>query len=50
MCVWGGGGGGGGGVEEREEWCAGSECSVDIDCLVFYRGDRRFIPICLKTI
>ena len=41
---------GGGGLEERDEWCAGSECSVDIDCLVFYRGDRRFIPICLKTI
>ena len=38
-----------GGVEEREEWCAGSECSVDIDCLVFCRGDRRFISICLKN-
>ena len=37
-------------MERREEWCAGSECSVDIDCLVFYRGDRRVIPMCLKTI
>ena len=34
-------------MEEREEWCPGLECFVDIDLLVFYRGERS-IPICLK--
>ena len=34
---------------ERVGMKAGSERSVDIDLLVFYRGDRRSIPICLQT-
>ena len=32
------------------EWCPGSECFVDIELLIFYRGERRSMPKNLYTV
>ena len=33
-----------------EVWCPGSECFVDIELLIFYRGERRSMPKNLFTV